>query len=345
MNKFCKVILVTGGTGLVGSHLLFDLCKSGKKVRALKRGSSNIANVKKVFSYYVSDPDKLLQNIEWVEADLLDIYSLECLMEGVEDIYHCAAMVSFEPKYEAEMMRTNIEGTANMVNAALMKGVRKFCHVSSIATIGRSDHVEQFTEELFWKLSPEHSNYAISKYGAEREVWRASEEGLDVVIVNPSLIIGAGNWQQSSSDLFAKSYKGLSFYTEGENGFVDVRDVSSLMIALMESTVKNQRYILNSENSSYKLFFDSVHKAFGKPLPRIKVGKVLSNIAWRAEKLRSLLMGAAPFITKETASSAHRISRFSNKKIKNVFPDYTFISLEQSIKDTCTLFIKDKREA
>lgn len=339
------MILVTGGTGLVGSHLLFDLTKSGKKVRALKRGNSNIANVKKVFSYYTSDTDSLLKNIEWVDSDLLDVYALADAMDGITEVYHCAAVVSFDQKHEQEMMKINVEGTSNMVNAALLKGIKKFCHVSSIATIGRSEHVEILTEDLFWKLSPDHSNYAISKYSAEREVWRASEEGLDVVIVNPSLIIGAGNWNQSSSKLFTKGYSGIRFYTNGTNGFVDVRDVARLVIGLMQSPVKNERFILNSENVSYQLFFNMVHKEFGKPLPNIQVGKLLSSVAWRMEKIRSWLTGNQPFITRETATSAHSNNLFSNKKIQTVFPEFKFIPVEQAVKETCALFLKDKTKA
>jgi dihydroflavonol-4-reductase len=335
------VILVTGGTGLVGSHLLVDLCKSGKRVRVTKRRNSNVFNLKKVFSYYTDSPDVLLKNIEWVDADLLDIYSLMDVMKGVSEVYHCAAMVSFEPKYEEEMMRVNIEGTANMVNAALECGVTKFCHVSSVATIGTSDHVQFSTEELIWKSSPEHSNYAISKYGAEREVWRASEEGLNVIIVNPSMILGPGNWTQSSSTLFANGYKGQPFYTSGVNGFVDVRDVAALMVTLMDSEIKNQRYLLSAENVPYKQFLSLMHEAFGKSKPTIKIGKGLIELAWRAEKIRCFFTGATPVLTKETARSANRISYYSNKKIKNSFPEYKFIAIEQSVKDTCKLFLKD----
>ena len=337
------MILVTGGTGLVGSHLLYDLCKSNSSVRAIKRSSSTISNVKKVFSYYSSNANELLKNIEWVDADLLDVYSLMQVMEGISEVYHCAAMVSFEPKHEEEMMKVNIEGTANMVNAAVEKKVKKFLHVSSIATIGRNKNDELCTEDLFWKASPDNSNYAISKYAAEREVWRASEEGLNMIIVNPSVIIGPGNWQQSSSNMFSKAYKGIKFYTEGLNGFVDVRDVAALMIKLMQSDKSNQRYILNSENVAFRTYFDSMHQSFGKPKSSIKAGKLLSSFAWREEKLRHLLTGATPLITKETARSAHKRSFFSNDKIRNVFPDYKFIPVEQAIKDTCNLFLQDKK--
>lgn len=337
------MILVTGGTGLVGTHLLFELCKSGSKIRVLKRSSSNIANVRKVFAYYSATPDELLKNIAWVDADLLDVYSLTDAMEGITSIYHCAAMVSFDPRDEEEIMKINVEGTANIVNAALANGVKKICHVSSIATIGRSEHESIFNETMFWKYSPSQSNYSISKYGAEREVWRASEEGLDVIIVNPSLILGPGNWKQSSSNLFEKGYTGMKFYTEGTNGFVDVRDVAQLMVVLMNSDVKNERFILNAENIAYRTFFDMLHKQFGKPLSSIKIGKLVSEIAWRFESVKCLFSNNSPRITRETATSAHSKSVFSNEKIKNQFPDFDFIAVEQSVKDTCALYLSDNK--
>lgn len=335
------MILVTGGTGLVGSHLLYDLLRSGKKVRVLKRKQSNLKNVEKVFSYYTSSSKHLFNQIEWVDADLLDIYSLLKALDGVDYIYHCAAMVSFESKYQEEMMYSNVEGTTNLVNAALTKGIKKFCHVSSIATLGRDEHVPIITESMFWKASPDQSNYAQSKYAAEREVWRAAEEGLNVIIVNPSLIIGGGNWQQSSSNMFSKAYKGIRFYTDGVNGFVDVRDVAALMIKLMESDINKQRFILNAENAAFRHYFDLIHTAFGKPKSSIKAGKFLSGFAWRAEKIRHFLTGATPLITKETARSAHKVSHFSNSKILSVFPDYQFITLEEAVKHTAQLYLKD----
>jgi nucleoside-diphosphate-sugar epimerase len=335
------MILVTGGTGLVGSHLLFDLCKLNKQVRAIKRENSTIDNVKKVFSYYANNAPELLKNIEWVNADLLDVNSLEQAMEGITTVYHCAAMVSFDSKKQTELMQVNIEGTANLVNAALAKHIKKICHVSSIATIGMAENGMDATEDLFWKSSAENSNYAISKYGAEREVWRASAEGLDVLIVNPSLIIGAGNWQQSSSNLFNNGYKGIKFYTAGTTGFIDVRDVTALMIKLMNSEQKNERFILNSENKSYKAFFDCMHEAFNKPKPNIKARKFLSHFAWLMETVRCAITNNTPLITKETARAANTISNYSNGKIMQVFPEYKFIPVNQSIKDTCKLFLID----
>nr|MBA3970998.1 NAD-dependent epimerase/dehydratase family protein [Bacteroidota bacterium] len=193
----------------------------------------------------------------------------------------------------------------------------------------------------FWKSSPDNSNYSVSKYSAEQEVWRAAEEGLNMVIVNPSLIVGGGSWTQSSSNMFSKAYNGIKFYSSGTNGFVDVRDVSTVMTRLMDSEVAGERFLLNAENASFRHYFDLIHEAFGKAKPSIKAGSFLSGFAWRAEILRSLLTGAAPLITKETARSAHRNSSFANAKILKQFPDLKFISLDQSVKDTCALYLKD----
>lgn len=338
------MILVTGGTGLVGSHLLYDLVKSGKRVRAIKRSDNNISTIKKVFSYYSDNADDLFSKIEWVESDVLDIHSLLEAMEGVTEVYHCAAMVSFATKKHDTMLKVNIEGTANVVNAALEKKIKKLCYASSIAALGKYGGKKEIDEETFWKSSPDNSVYSISKYGAEREVWRGVQEGLTTVIVNPSIIVGPGNWARSSSNMFMTAYKGLKYYTDGVSGFVDVRDVSKTMIQLMDSTIQNERFIVSAENAGYKKFFDLACENLRKKKPHTKVGRPLSEFAWRTEALRSKLSGTNPLITRETARAAHQINYFSNEKVKKIL-NVDFIPLEQSVKDTCKLFLKDLETA
>lgn len=335
-----EVILVTGGTGLVGSHLLYDLAKAGKKVRALKRAGRSITDVEKVFRFYSADSDTLLKQIEWVEGDVTDIYSLLDAMEGVADVYHAAAVISFWKSEHVLMEKVNVEGTANVVNAALEKNIRKLCHVSSIAAIGRPEHPAKITEKLVWKSSPQNSIYAITKYGAEREVWRGSEEGLDVVIVNPGIIIGPGSWNTGSTTIFPVAYKGIKFYTEGVCGFVDVRDVSRAMIQLMESDIKNERFILTSENINFRDFFNLIHDVLQRPKPVIKAGKLMTGFAWRAEKIRSMITGRKPVITKETAIASHQQNYFSNKKIREKL-GFEFIPVKQSVEETAKLFLQD----
>ncbi|MCF8236210.1 MAG: NAD-dependent epimerase/dehydratase family protein [Bacteroidales bacterium] len=334
------MIFVTGGTGLVGSHLLFELAKTDEKIRALKRPTSNIALVRKVFSYYNSNADHLFERIEWVDGDILDIYSLLDALDMVEYVYHCAASVSFDSKEKETVLKTSIEGTANLVNACLEKGIKKLCHVSSIAALGRATGNESVDENTHWKTSRNNSVYAIGKYGAEREVWRGTEEGLDAVIASPSIILGPGKWEEGSSTFFTSVHKGMKFYTEGVNGFVDVRDVVKAMILLLKSDIKNERFILNAENISYKKLLFTIARELEVKPPSIKATKFLSEIAWRAEKIRSLITGSTRLITRETANTAIHKYYYSNHKIRDRL-DFDFMPVEQSIVDTAALY---KRE-
>jgi dihydroflavonol-4-reductase len=334
------MIFLTGGTGLVGSHLLYDLTNSGEKVRALRRAGSNHEILSKIFEWY--DPqnhEQLLSRIEWVDGDLSDIHSLQDALKGVKQVYHCAAMVSFVPSERPFMLKVNIEGTANLINASLLEGMEKFCHCSSIAAVGRPDKGIWVDESLIWKTSRKNSYYSISKFGAEREVWRGSEEGLNVVIVNPSVIIGPGDPHRSSARLFTTVKNGLRFYSSGVTGFVDVRDVATSMKLLMEADIVNERYIVNSENISYKELFNIIARNAGVRPPFFKAGKLLSEVAWRMELVRSLITGSNPLITKETAKSANSNFRFSNEKIKNDL-GMSFYSIEEAAQNTAGFFQK-----
>jgi len=326
--------LVTGASGLLGAHVSIELLKAGQKVRALKRVGTDLDAMARIFNYYGKEISLLFSEIQWVEGDLENYHSLLDAMEGIDDVYHCAAYVSFNPLKKNKILSTNIDGTGNMVNASLEKKIQKFCHVSSIATLG-TDH-EPITEETHWKSSPQNSIYAISKYGAEREVWRAIEEGLNAVIVNPSVILGPGNSQTGSSALFKMAQAGLKFYTEGITGFVDVRDVARIMIRLTEKNVFKQRFILSSENISYHKFFDIANSSFGKPKPLIKTGKIMSKIAWRAARLKAMLNKKEPAITRETADAALQKRKYSNDKIKSLL-HYSFLPVEESILETSRL--------
>lgn len=305
-------ILVTGGTGLLGSHLVFDLVSSGEKVRVLKRSTSSTTLLKNKFK----QAPHLFNQIEFVEGDVLDVFSLEDALDGITHVYHCAAMVSFIAKDNDLMQQINSEGTANIVNACLNKGIKKLCHVSSVAALGRTEKSDVIDENAVWENSKHNSNYAISKYNAEREVWRGIAEGLNAVMVNPTVIIGEGNFKTDSSVLFANVYKGLKFYSEGINGFVDVRDVSHCMIALMNSDVTNERFVICSQNKSYKEVLFSIADALHVNRPTIKVNATLAEMAWRAEMLKSFFTGNKPMVTKETAHTALNVHQYSNKKIR-----------------------------
>lgn len=333
------MILVTGGTGLLGSHLLLELTKAGKTVRAIKRTSSNTTQVKKIFSYYTPSPDDLFSKIEWVEADLLDFNSMEEALSGITEIYHAGAIVSFYPKDHKKMLKVNIEGTANLVNQAIHSGVGKFCYVSSVASLGRAENNGLTDEETYWKPSRKNSVYAVSKYGAEREVWRGMEEGLNAVIINPSVILGPGFWN-ANSGLFRLVYEGLNYYTMGVNGYVDVRDLARAAVLLMDRNIFGQRFICSSENISYRDLFGLMAKYLNKPAPRVNVPMFLTSLAWRVETVRSFLTGSKPEVTKEMAISTTQTYTYSHEKICKTL-NFKFLTVEESIREICGFFLQD----
>ena len=348
------MILVTGGTGLVGSHLLYQLALKNDKIRAIHRKNSNLNAVAHVFSYYTSNYKELFQKIEWIEADVTDVPSLEKAFKNTAIVYHCAAIVSFDKRDYQQMRKVNIEGTANMVNLSLANKVQKFCFVSSIATMEKKEllvssqsedaknhNTNRIDETNEWNTETNNYGYAITKYGAEMEVWRATQEGLDVVIVNPGVILGSGFWHSGPGELFTKFYNEFKFYTEGSTGFVAVKDVAKAMIQLMDSNITNERFILVAENSSFKNLFFKIADAFGKKQPTIKVTKTLSAIAWRLEAVKSFFTGKAPLITKHSASASLSNYQYSSDKIKKAI-NFKFEELDRTIQDVCKDFLKDK---
>jgi dihydroflavonol-4-reductase len=327
------MILVTGGTGLLGAQLLFDLTNSGEKVRALKRETSRMDTINLLFE----GQQHLFQNIEWVNGDVTDYFTVREAMKGVKEVYHCAALVSFIPSEKNKMMKINSEGTAHIVNAAMEEGVEKFCYASSVAALGRVDENTVIHEKFAWKPSKYNSNYAISKYNGEREVWRAIEEGLNAVIVNPTIIIGAGDWKTGSSQMFGQINKGFRFYSEGINGFVDASDVTKCMIVLMDRNKFGKRFIIVSENLSYHSVFNMIADSLGKKRPGIKVTKFLSGLGWRLEALRTFILRNQPMITKETANNSQLHWYYSNEKIKKEI-GIEFMPIKESVKRVAKLF-------
>ena len=333
------MIFITGGTGLVGSHLLFELVSKGNKIRALKRETGNIDKVKHVFSYYSEEPDALLSKIEWVTGDIFDYDSIEENIDEVDEIYHIAALVSYDPK-ENELVKKNILGTQNMINVALEKGVNKFCYVSSIASLGEPLNGDKIDENCNWNPKVKKTAYAYSKHYSEMEVWRGAAEGLNVVIVNPSIILGSGFWNTGSSTFFSTIYKGLNFYPQGINGFIDVRDLVKIMVELMEKKIFNERFIINSENYSYKELLHLIAKGLNVKVPNIKATDFMLAVSWRFAKLFSIITGNSTILTKESVKYANSESFYSNEKIVQVL-DYHFKTVEESVRENCKLFLED----
>ena len=334
------MILVTGGTGLVGSHLLYYLTQKHNCVRATYRSEKKIETVKHVFSYYSKDVESQFSKIEWIEATLNDIPKLTDAFKDITHVYHCAALVSFDPNDYYSLRKVNIEGTANIVNLCISNNIKKLCYVSSVAAIGDGSIKKELTEDTPWNPEADHSVYAITKYGAELEVWRGCQEGLNTVIVNPGIIIGPGYWNSSSGRLFKKVYSGIKYYTDSVSGYVDIDDVVKPMITLMESTIKNERYILVGENLSIKSFLENLASALKVKPPKKEASKLMLDIAWRLDWLSYFFTRKYRKITKQNVDSLTSHSYYSNKKIKTDL-EYTFKAITASVLKVSQFFLKD----
>ena len=336
------MILVTGGTGLVGSHLLYHLIKNGNAVKAIYRRKHKLDSVKKVFSYYSEDFESLFRKIEWIEADITDIPALEIAFKDVTHVYHSAAFVSFEPDKYRLLRKINIEGTANIVNLCISHNIKKLGYVSSIASLGKNAKSETYiNENTEWNPEDDNTVYAITKYGAEIEVWRGSQEGLDVVIVNPGVILGPGFWRSGSSgSLFNHIYKGLHYYTNGITSYIDVCDVSKVLIQLMDSNIKNERFILASENLSFNDFQTRVAKVLNVKPAHKEADKLILEIGWRLDWLNHKLRGKRRRLTKQLVQSLHGKRYYENTKIKEAL-NFEFIPIDDSIKKVSQYFLKD----
>lgn len=333
--------LITGATGLIGAHVALQLLQQGKPVTAIRRANSDINKTRTLFSYYTPDYQQLFDRITWLDADITDIYSILDALDGIDTVYHCAGYVSFHKKGRDQLHRINTIGTANMVNACLEKNIRAFCHVSSIATLQNPDITTNISEKVYWKSSPDASDYAISKYNGEREVWRGMEEGLNAVIVNPGLVLGPGFWEQSSGKMISTCYKGTAFYTNGSSAAISATDTAACMIGLTEKQEFNKRFVLTAHNYSFKELFSLLHKAFGKKEPYIEAGKTLLTVAMWLDGLKAAITGKEPVITKATVNAGLAKNTFDNTRIRETL-NYQFESLQETIGFVCSVYLKEK---
>lgn len=321
---------------MVGSHILLELTKRGEKVRTILREGSDRLWVKRLFEEYAPG---LFQKIEWVSGDVLDIVSLEEAMTDCDSVIHAAAVVSFHKKDKDAMFKVNVEGTANVVNVALHKEVKRFCHISSTAALGRSFPGEHINENSSWKTSPLNSQYAVSKYLAENEVWRGSEEGLNVAIVNPSIVIGAGDPRRSSGTLFTRIWSGIRFYPSGSNGFVGAIDVANVCCDLLEQNIFGERFLLCSESLSYQSVFSNIAVALNTKVPKNVAQIWMMKAYWLLAALREIATGKKADITLQSIRSASNKVYYDGTKITSSI-GFTYGDLHSQIEETARFYLK-----
>lgn len=323
-----KKVLVTGGTGFLGAYIIQELIEKGYSVRALRR------------SHRLPDfiDAKVFSTVEWVEGDILDVISLEEAMDGVDQVIHSAAIVSFNPSHRKEMYQVNVEGTANVVNIALEKNIERLVHISSVAAIGRTPDGRPVDESKKWEESKLNTHYARSKHRGELEVWRAIGEGLNAVILNPSTILGYGEWSSGSSAVFRNTHDGFKWYTDGLNGFVDVKDVARATVLLLESDITEQRYIVSGDTWPFRKLQNYIADCFGKKRPTKQATPLILSFAWRLEKVKSWFNGRKPLLTRESARVGISKTHFENKKLLAALPGFEFTPLEKTISEACARY-------
>lgn len=340
------MILVTGGTGLVGAHLLLHLVENEDSIRAIYRQADAMKKTKSLFQLY--QKEHLFTKIDWVLADIIDIPSLPIAFKNIDYVYHCAGLISYDPNDEELLRKINIEGTANIVNFCIDNKIKKLCHVSSIAALGNSRKIKSgninfdtflnqtITEDSDWHPEAHHSDYAISKYGAEIEVFRGQQEGLNIVIVNPGVIFGAGFWDQGSGLFFSSIKNGFPFYTEGSTGYVGVIDVVKVMMLLMQSNINGERFTLVSENISFKDIIFNIAENLNAPKPKICAKRWLTSVGWRLDWFYATFFGRKRRFTKYSAKALHAKEIISNEKIKLAF-NFKFQNINSVIKEVVSL--------
>lgn len=316
------MILVTGGSGLLGNALITSLAERGEKVKAI---------------YNKTPLQHFYPNVQQIQCDILDVITLEEIMQDVTHIYHCAGLVSFHTRDADLLYKINVEGTANVINAALGAGVVKIVHVSSVAALGRIRETEAIQEKMSWTPQTSNSKYGESKYLGEMEVWRGVAEGLNAVIVNPTIILGPGDWNEGSTAIFKSVFNEFPWYTNGSTGFVDVRDVVKVMIELMESDIAAERFIISAHNESYRNLFNAIADAFSKKRAHKEVTPLLAKLVILSEAIKSRFSGKAPLITKETATTALAKVNFDNTKLFTFLPAFQYLPLSQTVADTCKI--------
>lgn len=334
------MILVTGGTGLLGSHLLYELVREHEEVVAIKRPSSDLEGVMQVFSYYSAEADELFKLIDWVDIDLVSYPEVERVMIDIDQVYHCAGMVSFQPRDADRMIEFNVRSTENIVNACLETDANRLVHVSSTSAVGRAKDGLPADESMIWARSKYHSNYSVSKFKSEMEVWRGIEEGLKAVIVNPAIILGPGHWDRGSSAMFPRVDRGLRYGTSGKTGYVGVWDVVSAMVRLMDSELSGERYILSGGHYTFAEIIGMIAEALGKPRDLKMLTPSTLRTLSRLDRITGFFTGRRR-LTPEQVRSAFKQTQFSVEKIEQAI-DFGFTPVNEVIRRVAGFYRQDR---
>ncbi|WGK66155.1 NAD-dependent epimerase/dehydratase family protein [Croceiramulus getboli] len=329
------MILVTGGTGLVGAHLLLALTQGASKIRAIYRTEQSIAKTRRLFAF--AKAESRFEKIEWIASDLFDLPALDTAFQGVSQVYHSAGLISFDPADYHALRKTNIEGTANMVNLALAHQVDKFAYVSSVAALGDPVEGRIINEDTPWDPDRKHHDYAISKYGGELEVWRGTQEGLDAVIINPGGILGEGFYRAGSGAYFRLAAMQLPYYPTGTTGFVDVKDVVQILITLMTGPIKNEAFVVVAANANHRDVLTQIAKQLEVKAPRKPLRKWMFLLFLIFDTLRHVLTRKRRRVFLTTYTSMTSRELYDAGKSETLIP-FQYTALERTLERVCSDF-------
>ena len=333
------MILVTGGTGIVGAHLLLKCVKQNTKVVATYRREESLKKIETLFESISPNHPKDFKTIQWIKAPLNDLTLLNNAFKNIDYVYHCAAKVTLADSKAEKLMKSNAEGTANIVNASIKHKIKKLVYVSSIAAIGAEKYITTVDEDSSWNSDQNHTAYAYSKYGAELEVWRGSKEGLNVVIVNPGIILAGELWERSTASLFRDVAKGIRFYPTGSAAVVAVEDVVNVLMKLMESDVLNERFILVAENISQKELLSKIATSIGIKPPNIPLRKWFLYSAFVFEKILRIMGIRKKFLSIALIETLTSNQNYDGSKICGAI-NFHYSNIDETIKRIGTSFIR-----
>lgn len=304
-------ILITGATGLFGSYLARKFAMH-HEVFCLKRQGQGYGLL-----------EDYSGQVHWREGDVLDPISIEEAVADMDVVIHAAGKVSFHPKDSEDLNKVNVEGTTNVVNAMLGKGVSKLIHVSSVSALGRTAEGKTCNEETAWVESNLNTPYAVSKYQAELEVWRGAMEGLQVMVLLPSVILGKLSDARSSTQVYEYVLEGSRYFPPGSINYIDIRDAVDITYALFEKGLWGEKFILNAASISYRDFFVQMAEAAGKKPPTKPVNDFQLSLAiWALGIARALGLSKNP-LNKQTAMLSKLDITMRNDKVQRILgPTY-----------------------